>query len=165
MYNTLKISAPEINGQWEMCSIPGTVDAAGNVNRNATVGGNGCIILSSSDSIDEAWTFLKWWVATDTQYKYGKELESVMGVGARYNTANLEALDRLPWTTLEKQNLKNQISNLQGVVQVPGGYMTSRNIGFAISTVYNNNSDARKTMLNYIDEINQELEIKYDEFS
>lgn len=164
VYNTLKISAPEIDGQWEMCAVPGIEDSNGNINNTAAIGGTGSIILSSSKHIDDSWTFLKWWTEAKIQYKYGKELESVMGVGARYNTANLEAIQMLPWTKTEKTNLLSQIDNLQGVYQIPGGYMTSRNVGFAISKVYNTNADARKTLLGYIDEIDQELEIKQKEF-
>lgn len=164
IYNTLQISAPEISGKWGMCSIPGTEDSNGNINSAAAVSGTGSIIMSTSKYVDECWNFLKWWTSAETQYKFGRELESVMGVGARYNTANIEALNMLPWSNEEKSNLNNQIESLQGIQQVPGGYLTDRNLNFAISTVYTDVSDARKTLLSYVDEINQELSIRRKEF-
>lgn len=163
-YNTLQISAPEISGKWAMRSIPGTEDEQGNITHAAAASTTGSIIMSASKYPDECWEFLKWWTDAKTQYKFGRELESVMGVGARYNTANLEALNLLPWSNSEKENLNEQIADLQGIPQVPGGYLTDRNVLFAISSVYNDSLDARKTLLSYVEEINQELTIRRKEF-
>ena len=35
---------------------------------------------------------MKWWVSTDSQVRFGREMESVLGASARYQTANTEAL-------------------------------------------------------------------------
>lgn len=165
IYNTLKLSAPEISGQWEMREIPGTIDSEGNLNKTSVVNGSGGIILAASDSIEDSWEFLKWWTNTDSQYKFGKELESIMGVGARYNTANIEAFKRLPWTKIEKESLLSQMEHLSGIPQVPGGYLTDRSVQFAISKVYTTAKDARKVLLGYVDEINQEIRLKRKEFN
>ena len=127
-------------------------------------GGNGFGILAASKEQDAAWKFMKWLTSSDTQYQYGKELESVMGVGARYNTANLEALARLPWRTVDKQVLLKQLKATRGIPEVPGGYMTSRNVGFAIATVYSENVSARDTLLGYVNQINREMALKRREF-
>ncbi len=164
IYNILKLSAPEISGQWAMRDIPGTIDSQGNLNKTTVMNSSVAVILSASDNIDDSWEFLKWWTSADSQYKFGKEVESVMGTGARYNTANLEALNRLPWTKDEKENLFAQIEHLCGLPQVPGGYLTDRSVVFAISKVYTTAKDARKTLLGYVDDINQEIKHKRKEF-
>ena len=87
-----------------------------------------------------------------------------MGVGARYNSANMEALQQLPWQAQDKQVLTKQMSSVKGIPEVPGGYLTLRNVGFAISSVYNTNASSRDTLLNYVDQINQELTLKRKEF-
>ena len=166
-YNLLQISAPEISGQWGMTTVPGTRTADGNLNKSVAISGTntaGCIIMSTTKYKDKCWEFIKWWTEADTQVKYGNELESVMGVGARYNTANLEALQQLPWQAQDKKVLLEGLANAKGIREVPGGYLTARSVGFALNTVYNTKEDPRKVLLTYIDQINQEIIIKRDEF-
>lgn len=166
-YNLLQISAPEINGQWGMTTVPGTVDENGNLNKSVAISAlntAGCIIMSSTEQPDKCWEFIKWWTDADAQVKYGNELESVMGVGARYNTANLEALQQLPWQAQDKQALMEGLSYARGIREVPGGYLTARSVGFALNTVYNTKEDPRKVLLTYVDQINQEILIKREEF-
>jgi ABC-type glycerol-3-phosphate transport system substrate-binding protein len=122
------------------------------------------VLMAASKEKESGWEFMKWLTSADTQYQYGKELENVMGVGARYNTANLEAMKMLPWRTSEIEVLLEQMDATQGVPEVPGGYMTSRNVGFAIATVYSENVSTRDTLLGYIDQINQEMLLKRREF-
>ena len=71
--------------------------------------------MSASKEKERGWQFMKWLTSGDTQYQYGKDLEGVMGVGARYNTANLEALTMLPWKTADEQALLEQMKATQGV--------------------------------------------------
>ena len=87
-----------------------------------------------------------------------------MGVGARYNTANLKALNRLPWNAADRTVLQKQMNDLKGIPEVPGGYIVARNIDFAVKSVYNTNVDARNKLLSYIDSINEELTSKRQEF-
>jgi len=163
-YNLLQISAPEISGRWGMTTIPGIAGEDGAVQNISPSSGSGCVLMSASKNKEAAWKFMKWLTSSDTQYQYGKELESVMGVGARYNTANLEALARLPWRTVDKQVLLKQLKATRGIPEVPGGYMTSRNVGFAIATVYSENVSARDTLLGYVNQINREMALKRREF-
>ena len=163
-YNTLQISAPEIKGKWKMVPIPGTRDENGNINNTSSTGTSGCVMMSQSKHKDAAWEFIKWWTDSDAQYKFGRELESVLGMSARYNTANIKALQRLPWSTADLNGLMLQAKNTKGIPNIPGGYITSRNVGFSIASVYNENIEARRNLLEYIDLINDEIEFKREEF-
>lgn len=167
-YNTIQISDPEITGQWGFVPIPGTRQSDGSINNVAPVyeGAStcGCMIMNSTKDLDSSWSFVKWWTSTSVQYQFGRELESVLGVGARYNTANNAAINLIPWTTSEKQTIFQTMKNLKGIPQVPGGYLTSRNINFAIATTYSSKTDARETLESYVPEITQEIEIKRKEF-
>ena len=40
---------------------------------------------------------MKWWVSSETQVTYAKELETILGAAARYTTANIVALKKLSW--------------------------------------------------------------------
>jgi DNA topoisomerase VI subunit A len=56
------------------------------------------------------------------------------------------------------------MSYLKGVPEVPGGYITTRDIDFAIKAVYNSNADARTVLKKYIKDINSEIQFKREEF-
>lgn len=163
-YNLLTISAPEIKGLWGMTQIPGIKDKNGNINNVAPSSGAGCVLMSSSKYKKEAWEFMKWWTSAEIQYAYGRELEAVMGASARYNTANMEALQLFPWSAADRKNLLAQAQNLKGIPQVPGGYYTERNLNFARLSVLNKKTEPRETLLKYVYDINKELAYKRREF-
>ena len=56
------------------------------------------------NKVKRAWEFMKWWTGEDAQYRFGTEIESLLGAAARYQTANLQAMSRLPW---EKKSMEN----------------------------------------------------------
>lgn len=163
-YNLLSISAPEIKGQWGMVEVPGIERADGTIDNTSSSTGAACILMSDCRDPEAAWEFMKWWTSADIQYAYGKELESSMGTAARYNTANVEAFGRLPWTAADRRTLLSQAEKLQGIEQVPGGYYTSRSVDFAIRAVYNEGKDPRETLKRYVRQINEEIRIKREEF-
>lgn len=156
-YNLLQISAPEIKGKWAVRTVPGMLGADGLVNRSVPLSATGAVIMSKAADPQSCWEFLCWLTEADTQYRYGMELESTLGSGARYNTANLAAMELLPWKTEELNELKSQIHATQGIIQVPGSYMVTRNIEFAIKNVYNNRSDARQVLRGYVEQMNTEI--------
>ncbi len=164
VYNVISISGPEIAGLWSMAPIPGTRRADGTIDASAPVSCAGCSIMSKAKDPEKCWEFVKWWTSAETQYQYGRELESTLGSGARYNTANIEAISMLPWTAEERTVILDQLEALAGVPEVPGGYMTSRNVDFALKAVYNKNSDARDTLRSYINAIDEEILLKREEF-
>lgn len=163
-YNVIKLAAPEIDGLWGIAPVPGTRQEDGSILSVAPNTCAGCVILSGTERPDACWEFVKWWTSADIQYKFGRELESSMGMGARYNTANIEAVSKLPWTAQERTVILAQAEQSVGIPEVPGGYMTQRNVEFAIKAVYTDNKDARSTLLSYINAIDDEIELKRKEF-
>ena len=163
-YNMLSISAPEIKGQWGMTEIPGTRQPDGSIDRTAPTGGAGTVIMQASKHPDQAWEFLKWWTSADAQYVFGRELESVMGPAARYNTANIEAMGRLPWPSADRNMLMRQMTNIRGTPEVPGGYYTWRYLDFAKVAVYDRRENPKDVLMDYVDEINAEIRQKRKEF-
>ncbi len=165
VYNVISISGPEIAGLWSMAPIPGTRSGDGTIDASAPVTCAGCSIMSNAEDPEKCWEFVKWWTSAETQYQFGRELESTLGSGARYNTANIEAISMLPWTAQERGVILDQLEQLAGVPEVPGGYMTSRNVDFALKAVYSKNSDARDTLRSYIHAIDEEILLKREEFN
>jgi len=167
VYNTLVVSAPEIRGLWDFALFPGTLQADGKtVDRSVHSQGLCCMMIAADDQAvkDNAWTFMKWWVGTDTQVRFGRELESVLGSSARYATANREALDRLAWSAPQLSVLKAQMADTVGFREIAGGYSTTRHMTNAIRRVINDKDDARETILTYARTINEEITVKREEF-
>ena len=94
----------------------------------------------------------------------GNEIENVLGVAGRVATANMNALENLPWATADYRELTRQLSWVKALPQVPGGYFTERHIKNAFYTVYNNNEDPRETLQDYVKQINYEISRKRLEF-
>ena len=163
-FNTLAVFAPEIQGLWGFGLMPGVEDEYGNINRSVPAWGTASVMFDNSDMHEQTWEFLKWWVSADTQLRFGRELESVMGAAARYPTANLEAFSRLPWGSAEMQVLTTQREWTVGTPEVPGGYYVGRHLINASRRVINQNVDVRETLLDFAIVINRELINKRREF-
>lgn len=162
-YNLLSISAPEIRGLWGILPVPGMQDGD-TINNTAAISGAGAILMKNSKQKDAGWEFMKWWTSADVQVDFGLELESVLGPAARFNTANLEAIQRLPWSAEDKSRLLEQFNNTAGIPEVPGGYYTSRYVDFAIRDVTNDNLEPRAVLLSYVRNIDDEIVTKRKEF-
>lgn len=164
MYNRLAVFAPEIRGLWEFAPIPGTLEADGRINRSVPSTGSGIVLMEGSKNKEAAWEYMKWWTSKDIQVRFGREMESLMGAAARYQTANMEALAMLPWSVDDYDSLMKQWEWLRGNPEVPGGYFTPRHIDNAFRRVVYQKEDPRETILDYVRVINEELEKKRLEF-
>ena len=177
-FNTLMVSAPEIRGRWNFTLFPGTVkqdkngtpilDENGNPVIDHTVQTDGlcCMMVATDDekTKQNAWEYMKWWVSKDAQVRFGREMESILGASARYQTANIKALQELAWSRDQLQVLLKQIEQTRGFPEIAGGYSTTRHITNAIRRVINTKEDPRETLLNYARTINEEIKIKRKEF-
>ena len=165
-YNTLSVSAPEIRGLWDFTTFPGTLKADGTIDKSVHSAGLCCMIIATDDEHvkQNSWEFLKWWTSTDTQVRFGREIESVLGSSARYTTANREALNQLAWSADQLAVLKEQMSHTVGFREIAGGYSTTRHMTNAIRKVINDKDDARETLLTYSRTINEEIKVKRNEF-
>jgi ABC-type glycerol-3-phosphate transport system substrate-binding protein len=164
MYNTLTVFAPEISGQWGFTNVPGIDMGNGEINNIVPTTGTGIVLLNQSEEKDLAWEFMKWWTKTETQVRFGREMEGILGAAARYPTANIEALSQLPWPAKDLAVLESQWDNTFGIPEVPGGYFTGRHIDNALRKVINTGANPRDTLYEYIRIINAEIETKRREF-
>ena len=175
-YNTLMVSAPEIRGLWDFTLFPGTLKEDGTIDRTAQTDGLCCMMIATDDekTKQNAWKFMKWWVGSDdlgdpesenAQVRFGREMESILGSSARYQTANREAIRQLAWSKKQLNVLETQMAQTRGFPEIAGGYSTTRHITNAIRRVINTKEDPRETLLNYARTINEEIRIKRREFN
>ncbi|MBD2867359.1 extracellular solute-binding protein [Paenibacillus arenilitoris] len=161
-YNQLIAFAPEIRGLWEFVPLPGTVMADGTLNRATPSTGTAIMMMKDAADKDKAWRYMDWWTSAETQSRFGTEMEAILGKAAKQATANMEALNNMPWTKTEYDHLMTQWSFATGTPEVPGGYYVTRNIGFASALAYTNADP--ETLLDYVKEVDDEITRKRREF-
>ena len=164
-YNMLTVMAPEIRGLWDFTVVPGTERQNGTVDHTVASHTTGVMMLENTKDKESSWEFMKWWTSKETQLSYGREMEGLMGEAARYPTANIEALELLPWPLKDYNNLSSQWKWVRGIPQVPGGYFTGRHLDNAFRKVVNNNENPREALSDYLIYINDEISIKRKEFN
>jgi len=159
-YNQLSVFAPELEGFWSFAPVPGTVNEDGEVDH--TVAGTvvACVMMSTATNKVNTWKFLSWWTGEEAQSLFGREIESLLGSAARYQTANLAALDRD-----QAEMIKEQWQYVKGIPEVPGSYYTGRNVGFAWREVITSKDDSSMVLIEYADEIDKEITRKREEFA
>jgi ABC-type glycerol-3-phosphate transport system substrate-binding protein len=164
MYNQLSVFAPEIKGLWGFTQVPGTVKEDGTIDHTVSSTGVACVIMGNTKYKSDAWKFISWWTSTSAQVAYGKGLESIMGVAARYPSANQEAISKIPWPKKDYESLMSQWDSVKGIPECPGSYITPRYVDFAFKAVINNVQDPGMEILSFTKLINKELTRKRKEF-
>ena len=165
-YNTMVLYAPQLSNVWKWTTIPGTVCEDGTVNHSVPITVTASIILSDTEQEDAAWEFVKWWSWSDTQSDFGKSVEELLGKAGRYNTANIAAMNQIPWSGTLYKGLTAQLEWTAAVPEIPGGYYTSRYLDNAFREIYENStegsSEIRKVMYQYDQIVDDELVYQSD---
>lgn len=164
-YNNLVVSAPDIAGLWDFTTVPGTIQADGTIDHSTGCSGLASIIMAGTKEPDACWEFLKWWTCVETQTRYGREMESLMGAAARVPTANLEAFSNMAWPVEDYEALQEAFQWVKGIPQVPGGYFSWRNVNNAFYTVVTETDTAapREELMDKVIYINAEIDYKRQE--
>ncbi|WP_062494479.1 extracellular solute-binding protein [Paenibacillus sp. 32O-W] len=164
MYVQLSAAAPELNGRWGIALIPGTRQPDGTISRWAGGGQRTGVIFKKSEKVEEAWTFLKWWLSAETQLQYGSDLEAVNGVAFRWNTSNVEAFVGLPWKREDAEVILKQWKWYKDIPNVPGGYFMDREINNAWIRSVVSADNYMSSLEQAARDINRELLRKQQEF-
>lgn len=164
-YVQLSVAAPELKGRWGITFFPGTKMKDGTINRS--VSGSvytSNMILSTTAEPDASWTFLKWWMGEEAQKEFGRQMETVMGVGGRWNSANVAAFRALPMPEDEIEVITTQWQyNCQQPVLL-GSFATSRYLSFAINDVLVGGKNPRDALESATKQINREIKAKREEY-
>ena len=166
LYMKLLTAAPELLGKWGVALMPGTEKPDGTIDRSAVGGttGQASMIMEQSDQQDAGWEFLKWWTGKETQENFGREIEALLGPEARWNSANIEAFDGLPWIKEDIEIIKEQWTWNREQPVVPGGYFTTRHLTNAFTRTVMNGENPRDSLEKAVEDINKELLTKQQEF-
>lgn len=168
-YMQLLVAAPEILDSWGIAPVPGHVNEEGELVRWA--GGTGMDTTSMmlfNDTVEEkqdvAWEFIKWYTSPEIQTEYGLNLEQFRGETFRWNSANVQAFSNMPWRPQDLDSILEQWQWVKDVPNVPGSYMTTRQLDFSWNQTVLENINPRIQLENATKEINRELRRKQIEF-
>lgn len=169
-YMQLLVAAPEILDVWGIAPIPGHVNDEGEVVRWAGGTGMGTTSMmlfndTPEEKQDVAWEFMKWYASAEVQTEYGLNLEQFRGETFRWNSANIDAFARMPWRPDDLGVILEQWQWLKDIANVPGGYMTTRQLDFAWNQTVLQNGNPRIELEKAVKEINRELKRKQFEFN
>ncbi|HEX6971981.1 MAG TPA: extracellular solute-binding protein [Limnochordia bacterium] len=163
-YVLLSTAAPELTGWWRMDPIPGIRKPDGTVDRTTGGYADTGVIFSTSSKQEAAFKLLDWWTSTPIQSRYAQELEALIGVEARWNTANVEALFGLPWPKRDIEAIAEQWRWFKEQPIVLGGYFTTRHLQNAWNRVVLEGHNPREALEDAVKLIDRELQRKQEEF-
>ena len=165
-FNQLTVSAPEIKGLWDFTLVPGTevLDENGNktgaINHAANSSSSGAVIFNKCADVNAAWEFIKWFTSDEVQTQYGRTIEGQMGQMGRYDTANVNALSQIPWSSSEYEKISAQMNQTVEIPIIPASYATTRHVKNAFRAVVNDTWNPRYALSSYNRDINSEIERK-----
>lgn len=162
-YIKLRTAAPELEGLWGLDLYPATVLPDGTEYRYTTGSAQTCIVLADTEKPQESWEFLKWWMSTETQVEFERQL--IMNYGPEYlwYSANVEAFRYLPIPEEDKDVILAQWEWLQEPVKLPGTYMQERALSNAWNQIVFDGVNPRVAIDNAILTVNREMARKMEE--
>jgi ABC-type glycerol-3-phosphate transport system substrate-binding protein len=163
-YIKLMTAAPEINGLWNIDLYPATVLADGTELRYATGSAQACIMFADTDKPEESWEFMKWWMSTETQMDFQRQLILNYGIEYLWNSANVDAFEYSPMPDQHKEVILQQWEWMQEPVKLPGSYMQERELSNAWNKIVFDGVNPRVAIDNSIIIINREITRKMEEF-
>ncbi len=165
LYVLFSTAAPELAGRWGIAPIPGLKKEDGTIDRSSGgLVGNAAVIMNQTKKADKAWEFLRWWTSTETQTDFSQQLESLIGMEARWASANVEAFKNLAWGKGELEVIEDYWKNAREVPVVLGGYFTSRHLNNAWNRIINDGQSVRDALSIAVYDINRELRAKQEEY-
>lgn len=163
-YSQIAFAAPELTGRWKLVHMPGNKREDGTIARWADAKASSAVIFEKSKRKEDAWKFLQWWMSADTQRQYMIDMEANFGSHYRWNSANIHAYEGSPWPQDVVAPLMEQWKWIKNAPNVPGGYITDREIRFAYQNAVVGTQNPRESLNQAVQHINQEMERKQREF-
>ncbi len=148
---SLKVSAPEIEGKWEIASLP--EGPAGK--RTAFLGGRIMSVFSLSEMKQEAWEFIKFLFEPENQVKM---YEAAFNTEDAYLPPNMDTWALLPMDEKFKGILESQAMDGRGAPPVRAWDSSSRFVNHAVQMVILRNADPAEELKKATEAMQAELD-------
>ena len=163
-YVQLLAAAPEIAGQWDITLYPATVMEDGTEKRYTTGSAQTSIMFKKTEHPEESWTFMKWWMSTETQTNFQDQLILRYGPEYLWSSANLEAFSNNSFSAAHKAVILEQWQWLQEPVKLPGSYMLERELSNVWNKIVFDGVNPRVAIDRAVILVNREITRKMEEF-
>jgi len=114
--------------------------------------------------LQDSWTFLKWWMSTQTQTEFAFALQSTYGPEYVWLSGNIDAVGNSPIDASDKSVILEQVKWLVDVPRTPGQYMLERGLSDIWNKVTFDGVSIRVAIDNQVLTINREIYKKMVEF-
>lgn len=162
-YQLIKNAAPELIGMWEIAPYP-SITTENGTNRHYIANGTAGMIMQDTQSPEDSWDFLKWWMSTETQSQFSFNLQSTYGPTYAWISGNINAFIESPFPEAHKDVILEQIKWLVDVPRTPGQYMLERSISDIWNTAVFDGTPTGIAIDRYTIVINREMRKKMIEF-
>ncbi len=165
-YNLILNAAPEIANSWGVALVPGILDEeTGEINRYMAGGAESTIMFASNEEREQqAWDFMCWWSSAEVQAEFGQMLQIMYGDEYIWPTANLEAFEKLPFPTSDKEVVLEQATYILEAPRLLGGYMLEREMSNIFNNVVVDGDNLRSRIDDAVKIVNRETNRKLEEF-
>ncbi len=133
-YTNISLTAPELNGKWQVDLIPGTLCSEGSVSHESFMGGSTLGIAKNTKNKEAAFKYLEWYLSDDVQSKVVKLVPEKIR-GAMLFSGNIAATKSLPITENDRQKFYEQFNVSNAFSYFPGGAAVQRELNFAVHNV------------------------------
>lgn len=165
-YMTVKAAASDISGKWGVALIPGHEKEDGTIDRSHSALAAECVMMmEQSENKNEAWQFIEWWTSDKVQLEYANRIESLMGMSARWVSANWSAFTNLSWDNDEIGTITDSFDHAKQMPVVLGGYYISRHVTNALNRVVVSGLNPRDSIETAVDDIDRELQRRRESIS
>lgn len=163
-YVQMLYAAPEIADDWAIAQVPGFEAEDGTIYNQMTTTSTSGLIMEDSDKKEAAWDFLKWWMSDETQSEFAQTLQSKFGSYYVWNSANVNAFAKLAIPEDDREVILEQWKSTENIRHTPASYMLERSLSNAWYDVVNKHIPVRRALNEAAVNIQQELNIKLQEF-
>ena len=144
--------------------VPGVKQEDGSVLRYQMADSTASMIFSNSGKKQEAWSFLKWYLSSETQLDYANNLQMTYGTEYRLNTANLKAFSSIQYSDEDRSTILDQWKWQKETARHPASYMSERELSNAWINVVVNGDGTAEAIDKAVLQSNREIIRKMQEF-
>lgn len=164
-YILLKNAAPEIMEQWDIAPGIGVKNEKNEILRYQPSVDSSCIMLKHAKMPHEAWEFMKWWMSTDVQVTFVRDLQLRFGPEYLYNSANLEAFKLSnAYNEDDLEVILMQFEHIKEIPRHPAYFSVERELSSAWNKVVFSGVPPRTALDQAIIMSNREITRKLKEF-
>jgi len=163
-YLQLQVAAPELTGRWDIAPVPGTMGTDGVIRRDYSAASTCAMVFANTALPEEAYAFVKWWLSSETQIRYARDLQMRYGPEYVWNTGNHTAFSQMAYPLRHKKVILAQWEWQREALRHPASYILEREVSNAWIDIVTRGARFRPRIDDALLAANREMRRKLIEF-